>query len=136
MTLATYRDYLKAKGYDPQAHDDYILFRHERLHFVLELDADDPDFASVLLPNFWSVESAKERRKALEVAASLSSKFKLIKVVFMPTKTHSGGAKAVADVSARVDLLLGAADQFAGMLPRAVEALVEARRAFGLIMQA
>lgn len=109
--LDCYRDYLHAQGFHPQAHDDFVSFRHEGGTYVLSLE-DDQSFLRLVFPNFWPIGSPEERSAVLESAAAVNSATRVVKVFPFG-----------ADTQASVEVLLPSPDAFRDVFPQALQML-------------
>lgn len=80
--VADYFDkYLKAEGFTVTIDDDGdLIFKQEGRTYVLIIDEKDPDFLRLAFPNFWTIESEDERKRATHAAMLATAKTKVAKV--------------------------------------------------------
>ena len=57
-----------------------IKFQYDRLKFLLILDGDDEPFVRMILPNFYSIDTAEERRQMHNAVSRANQKCKGVKV--------------------------------------------------------
>lgn len=75
-------NYLREEGYLPKLDaDGDVVFKYEGKLFVVTTDDNDPQFLRVVMPNFWEIESERERQLALEAANRVNERIKVSKVV-------------------------------------------------------
>jgi hypothetical protein len=74
-------NYLKAEGFAVQLDNDGdCVFKQEGRTYILIIDEKDPDFIRLTFPNFWTIETEEERRRATEAAMLATAKTKVAKV--------------------------------------------------------
>jgi hypothetical protein len=80
--VAEYFDkYLKDEGFAVTIDGDGdLIFKQEGRTYVLIIDEKDPDFLRLAFPNFWSIESEEERKRATSSAMTATAKTKVAKV--------------------------------------------------------
>ncbi|CAJ0816187.1 T3SS (YopN, CesT) and YbjN peptide-binding chaperone 1 [Ralstonia flaminis] len=118
-------DYLHAEGYPAELDEDGdIRFKREGMTYALCFDNDDPDFAKLILPNVWSIDSEPEMRQALVALDEVNRRMKLVKV-----HTQAGS------VWFTIELLLDEQIAWERRLPRAVRATARAVAMFTDTMQ-
>ena len=76
-----YKDFLAEEGYAPKFDDDGdVTFKAEgRTYFIVVSETDD-EYFQLLFPNFWPIESEKERAQALLAASRATNNVKCAKV--------------------------------------------------------
>lgn len=118
-------DYLHAEGYPAELDEDGdIRFKREGMTYALCFDNDDPDFAKLILPNVWSIDSEPEMQQALAALDEVNRRMKLVKV-----HTQAGSAWFT------IELLLDDQTAWERRLPRAVRTIVRAVAMFTDAMQ-
>jgi hypothetical protein len=115
-----YTDALTAEGYRPELDDDGdVRFRHEGSSYFIEVREDDPMFFRVVMPNFWDIESPKERARIVEAANATCSDIKIAKVFIVRNDTWCA-----------VELFLPGQEHFIPILQRCLLAIRAAVNAF------
>ncbi|MGM3277368.1 T3SS (YopN, CesT) and YbjN peptide-binding chaperone 1 [Ralstonia sp. 24A2] len=118
-------DHLLADGYPAERDDDGdIRFKREGMTYALCFDEDDPDFAKLILPNVWRIDSEPELRQALAALDQVNRRMKLVKA-----HTQAGA------VWFTVELLFDDQCAWERHLSRAVRAIARAVMMFGDAMQ-
>ncbi|MCA8958621.1 MAG: hypothetical protein KDC87_21270 [Planctomycetes bacterium] len=123
--LEIFRDFLLHEGYRPQAHDDFLSFRHEGAYFLLPADDSDPTFFQVVLPNFWRFGTPAEAKAVRDTAAAITGSLKAVKVIAGPE-----------NVNASFETVLTDPDAFGEVFGRALQSLQFARMQFCAVMHA
>lgn len=123
--LQSYRDYLAREGYRPEAHDDFVSFRHEGGTFVLPAEDQDPTYFRLVFPNFWKVHSPEEKARAQAAACDVSATLKGVKVFPLGE-----------GISATVELFLPSADTWPAVFARSLHVLQLAAQRFCATMAA
>ncbi|ANH72982.1 MULTISPECIES: T3SS (YopN, CesT) and YbjN peptide-binding chaperone 1 [Ralstonia] len=73
-------DYLRTEGYPAELDEDGdIRFKSEGMNYALCFDNDDPDFAKLILPSVWSIDSELEMQQALVALDEVNRRMKLVK---------------------------------------------------------
>jgi hypothetical protein len=73
-------DYLRAEGYPAELDGDGdIRFKREGKTYALCFDAHDPNFARLLLPSVWDIDSERERQQVLAALDEVNRRIKLVK---------------------------------------------------------
>jgi hypothetical protein len=80
--VAEYFDsYLKGEGFAVTLDNDGdLVFKQEGRTYILIIDEKDTDFVRLTFPNFWSIESEDERKRATRAAMLATAKTKVAKV--------------------------------------------------------
>lgn len=105
-----YLDYLRSEGFVAEVDRDLdIVFKKEGRSYVLFPNENDREFFSILLPNFWPIESESERNAVLVAAAHATATTKGAKVY--PLRDN---------VSASIELIFSEPEHFKPMFPRAM----------------
>jgi hypothetical protein len=127
MSLAAvYVQFLVDEGFDPDIDDaGDVMFECGGRTYYLMVDDDDPDYFRLLFPNFWSVDSEAEHRRALLAAAEVTAEIKVAKVYVLGD-----------DTQAAVEMFLADPADLGRVFPRALRAVQGAVRRFCEIMQA
>lgn len=82
-----YLEYLKAEGYLPTIDSDGdIVFKREGLSYLIIVQASDPSFFRVVLPNIWEIENAQERSAVLEAANASNASTKVSKIYIVKNR--------------------------------------------------
>lgn len=82
MTKAElYSNYLRDEGYQPKIDGDGdVVFKAQSLTYILFADEDDREYYRLTIPNFWPIESEKERAQAYAAAGKATAQMKVAKV--------------------------------------------------------
>jgi hypothetical protein len=76
-----YLSYLRDRGYEPYIDQDGdVQFRDQGLTYYLRIDAEDPSFLRLVLPNFWPIESEVEYEHARRACGEINRQVKAVKV--------------------------------------------------------
>jgi hypothetical protein len=115
-----YLEFLREEGYRPEIdRDEDIKFKSEgRWHYVI-VDRDDPSFVRLVYPNFWSLETAEERRRAVVASERATAETKVAKVYVVKD-----------DVWAAVEAFCVPHEVFKAVIPRGLRALRTAANVF------
>lgn len=118
-------DYLRAEGYPAERDEDGdIRFKREGMTYALCFDDHDPDFAKLLLPSVWDIDSERERQQVLAALDEVNRHMKLV-------KAHTLGGS----VWFSVELLFDDQAAWERHLSRAVRAIMRAVMMFADAMQ-
>lgn len=113
-------DNFLAAGIEGRQDDDGdITFTHNGFSYVLCFDADDRDFACLILPNVWSIKDAQAAQCALNALNDINGRVKLVKGVLKDDQ-----------VSFVIELWLQDQLQWAVCIGRAQQTLVHALHLF------
>jgi len=123
--LQSYRDYLTRQGYRPEAHDDFVCFRHEGGTYLMPVEDRDPTYFRVIYPNFWTIDSDDERARANAAACDVTAALKGVKVFPLGNQ-----------ISAAVELFLPSDDAWPALFGRVLHALQLAAHRFAAAMTA
>ncbi|MFT0211582.1 hypothetical protein VQ643_03070 [Pseudomonas sp. F1_0610] len=128
---------LKAEGFaegelswDEQSKTWDLVFKYEKNNCLLMTDAEDTNYVSILLPNFWEIESAEELERAYRAAnrANLDSKGAKVQV----KRDESNLVAAVEFVVENDQALTGAVFfRYLGMLTNVANTFVNIMRENG-----
>ncbi len=118
-------NYLRTEGYPAELDEDGdIRFKREGMNYALCFDNDDPDFAKLILPNVWSIDSELEMQQALAALDDVNRRMKLVKA-----HTQAGS------VWFTVELLFDDQTAWERRLPRAVRTIMRSVTMFADTMQ-
>jgi len=116
-----YIEYLKSEGYLPELDEAGVVrFKREGLVYLIVLDASDPDYFPMVLPNFWQSADEATRREALDAINETSGRVKVAKVVM----DESGR------VSAHVESFVNDAEHAKQIMKRCMDAAHTAAQLF------
>lgn len=108
MILKKLKEILEVEGFRPKLDKEGdLIFKYEGQTYFLDATERDEQFLRVVLPNFWTLESDDETKKALELSVELTKKLKVVKVY--PVKNRMWTS---------VELLLPNEEAFADVLDR------------------
>ncbi len=120
----SYVEFLRQEGYSPQVDEDGdVRFKYEGKTYLVIVDADDPQFFRLILPNFWGVGDGG-RARVLEMAVAASTKVKVAKIIVVRD-----------NVWATLELFLPQAEDFRAVFPRSLSALNTGVRTFVKLMR-
>jgi hypothetical protein len=120
-----YTDFLRSEGYVPEIDKDGdIAFKLEGGSYIIFANEDDPEYYSILFPNFWPIENEAERARAYVAASQASAGTKCAKVFVLKD-----------NVSAAVELLFGEPEQFKEVFRRSIATVRTAAKTFAERMQ-
>ena len=91
---------------------------------MLDLLTDDPQYFRLLYPNFWSLDGAADRQRALLAAAEVTAGIKVAKVYVLGEDTQAAAEMFLADPH-----------DLGQVFSRALRALQGAVRRFSDLMQ-
>ena len=116
-----YINYLKAEGFSPNVDSDGdVAFKYEGRTYYIIVYEDDPQFFSIIYPNFWKIESDDEQIQAVFSATEVTRRKKVVKV-YLTTNDN---------VSISADILLKNPADFSAVFYRLMGQIVEARQDF------
>lgn len=128
---------LKAEGFaegelswDEQSKTWDLVFKYEKNNCLLMTDAEDTNYVSILLPNFWQIESSEELERAYRAVnrANLDSKGAKVQV----KRDESNLVAAVEFVVESDQALTGAVFfRYLGMLTNVANTFVNIMRENG-----
>ena len=119
-----YMDYLREEGYRPELDKDGdVVFKHERVTFIIFANEDDEQYFKMMIPYFWELESAEETDRAVRVMMRLNREYKAAKF-----------CETGEDVSLFVECFYETADGFKTVFARYVDLLSSALREFRQLM--
>ncbi|MBB6097102.1 hypothetical protein HNR42_000516 [Deinobacterium chartae] len=122
-----YAEHLEALGYQPRVDSDGdVVFEVEGGHYLLLIDAADPDYFNLVYPNFWRLEDAAERRCALRAASRTCAHVKVAKVYL---------SRRGDDVNAATEMYLSSPVDFPQVFERALSAVRAAVYHFARVMR-
>lgn len=120
-----YVAYLTKRGYQPRVDaDGDVVFKIEDSHYFIEIDAEDPEFFRLVLPNFWSIDSAEERTRAHRASTRATLETKVAKIYVVNKSTW-----------ASVELLLPEPTDFAKVFDRSISVIHSAIALFVRVMR-
>jgi Putative bacterial sensory transduction regulator len=120
-----YLDYLREEGYRPELDKDGdVVFKHERVTFIIFANEDDEQYFKMMIPYFWELETAEETDRAMRVMMRLNREYKAAKF-----------CETGEDVSLFVECFYETADGFKSVFARYVDLLSSALREFRQLMQ-
>jgi len=99
MSMAlTYMEFLEDEGMQPSLDaSGAVTFASRGRSYYLIVDDDDPQYFRLLYPNFWSLDSAAERQRALLAAAEVTAGVKVAKVYVLGEDTQAAAEMFLAD---------------------------------------
>jgi hypothetical protein len=107
--------YLHGEGYKASMDEDGdIVFKYEGASYVVLFDPNDDLYTTIALPNIWSIDSKKERKRVERAALRATSAVKAVKVfpvknnVWVAAESFSSSGNTIA-VFARTLSAIGAA---------------------------
>ena len=119
-----YQEHLRGEGYRPEIDKDGdIVFKHERITFVLFANEDDEQYFKLMVPYFWELETPEETERAVRVMTRLNREYKAAK--FCQTGD---------DVSLFVECFYEHPEQCKPVFARYVDLLAAAMREFKQLM--
>lgn len=108
-----YSTYLADEGYRPHVDSDGdVVFKHESKTYFVAVREDDLEYFTVVLPNFWEIESERERLQVLIAADAANAKSKVSKIYIIKDNTW-----------AAVELFLNKPENFEKVFPRSLRAI-------------
>lgn len=94
---SVYVDYLKKEGYLPEVTaGGAIAFKVEGMRYAILVDAEDPVFFRMLLPNFYRAVDDAARRDALTICNRVTSSIKVAKLLMSDDGRVSASAELFA----------------------------------------
>lgn len=130
MTERTDRwmEFLAAEGYRPSLDaDGDVTFKGDGGYYLILMDPADEQFVSINFPNFWSLDSADEKARALGAANSATMLTKVAKVVVVEVRD---------EVWAVADLFLEGPEQMQDLVGRALDTIKAGVAKFTELMRA
>jgi len=122
-----YRDFLAAEGYRPYIDEDGdVVFKSEGLTFVIITEEGDEEFVSLVLPNFWSIDSKEELARALMAANEMNRTAKVVKIF-----VRGDGKNTIA----AVEMFVKSPEDFNQVFERSLRALKGAVTRFAELMR-
>jgi len=119
-------NYLAEEGYRPKIDEDGdIVFKVEGGTYFVSFDEKDPNFFSIVYPNFWEIESEEERERVLENSSEANAKCKAAKIYVVKDNTF-----------ATIEMFMESPEQFMGVVERCISALRYGVRTFVDMMRA
>ncbi len=117
-------DFLSTQGFRPELHGPMVAFKSEGGTFVLYPDEEDTTYFQLVFPNFWNLESAEERARAVVAAGTATERTKSAKVFVQGDNT------VAAIESFQPDF-----ESFQAVFDRSMSALRSAVHTFGTTMR-
>jgi hypothetical protein len=122
-----YVDILAAEGYRPQMDEDGdVIFKSEGLTFVIITEEEDEEYVSLVLPNFWSIESEEELARVLKAANEVNRSIKVVKIFVRKDGKNTWAA---------VEMFVKSPESFNLVFERALRALKGAVARFAELMR-
>jgi len=122
-----YMDFLAEEGYRPYMDEDGdVVFKSEGLTYVIITEEEDEEFVSLVLPNFWSIDSEKELARALKAANEVNRSIKAVKVY-----VRKDGKNTIA----AVEMFVKTPESFNLVFERSLRALKGAVARFAELMR-
>jgi hypothetical protein len=122
-----YMDFLAAEGYRPQMDEDGdVIFKSEGLTFVIITEEEDEEYVSLVLPNFWSIESEEELARALKAANEVNRSIKAAKIFVRKDGKNTWAA---------VEMFVKSPESFNLVFERSLRALKSAVARFAELMR-
>jgi len=108
-----YTEFLAQQGYRPQIDEDGdVIFKFEGKTLFMAVQAEDPQYFTVVLPKAWSVQDSKERTQVLIAANYANATSKVAKVFVIQD-----------EVWVAVELFLDDPMDFRKLFPRSISAI-------------
>lgn len=108
-----YVSFLLEEGYRPEVDQDGdVVFKREGRTYFIAVNAEDPGFFQLVLPNIWPIESEAERLQVMAAADYSNATSKASKVFIMED-----------DVWVDVEFFVSPADDFADVFERCIRAI-------------
>jgi hypothetical protein len=117
--LKMYADFLKGEGYSPETIKEGVVFKAEGKTYVIMVDENDEQFFRLVFPNFWSIDSDKERVKVVAASSHSTAATKVAKI--FPVDNNTWGT---------IELFVASPDHFKGVFTRSLGALQAAVQTF------
>lgn len=96
--VATCLEFLAREGLQPQLDaSGALLFESRGRCYYLFVDDADPHYIRLLYPNFWSLDGAADRQRALLAAAEVTAGIKVAKVYVLGEDTQAAAELFLAD---------------------------------------
>ncbi len=119
-----YMKYLVEEGFQPKVDGDGdVVFKREGGTYFIRVSENDPQFFSLVFPNFWLIESEAERLRVYAAANLSNGVTKVCKIFTMKD-----------NVWAAVELFVASPPDFKGVFRRSMSALDGGRANFRVNM--
>ncbi|AEJ61961.1 hypothetical protein Spith_1701 [Spirochaeta thermophila DSM 6578] len=120
-----YLDYLNDLATQPHIDEDGdVEFRYDGGIYYIIVDEDDPEYFSIIYPNFWEIESEEEHAQALVATDYATAISKVAKIYIVD-----------ANVWASVEMVLPQPEDFTEVFDRAMRLLQNGTYNFVLKMK-
>jgi len=120
-----YVAFLTKEGYAPSIdRDGDVQFKFEGGSYFIGVQEKDPKYFRLVFPNFWRIESERERRKVLIAANDSTAKVKCAKVFMLKDNVH-----------ASVEIFVNSPEDFKPVFRRSISAIRAGVRNFVRKMQ-
>lgn len=108
-----YVNYLTKEGYKPSIDSDGdVVFKKEGRTYFIAVRENDLEYFTIVLPNFWEIESERERLQVLISADAANAKSKVAKVFTIRDNTW-----------AAIELFVSGPEDFEGIFTRSLRAI-------------
>jgi hypothetical protein len=108
-----YMEYLAEEGYRPELDSDGdVQFKAEGKTYFIDVEADDPAYFRVVLPNIWAIEDEDERLRVLVACDHANATAKVAKTYVVRDNVWVG-----------IEVFLAAPDDFKRIFARSMSAL-------------
>ncbi len=110
---AMYMAYLTKEGYRPTVDDDGdVVFKSEGRTYFIDVEADDPGYFRIALPNIWAIESPEERQQVLAACDHSNATAKVAKCYIVRDQVWVG-----------IEVFLANPDDFGHIFARSLSAV-------------
>lgn len=116
-----YLTYLHQEGYQPRSDQaNGLWFKRQGLTYLIQTDANDPQFVHLLLPDLWQVGSPEEHTQVLGLLNQVNATLKVVKGVLVDSQVWVSLEAFLADPADFAGLL----QRGFGLMDCAVESLL------------
>jgi hypothetical protein len=116
-----YMSYLAEQGYQPDIDSDGdVVFKSEGMNFYIPVDEDDLESFRIVFPNFWKIESSKERIQVSEAAMYATRTTKVARVYITSNE----------DTTIDANIFIESPEDFKIHFRRMLDVILVARRDF------
>jgi hypothetical protein len=123
VTIAAFK-FLRDNGYEPVLDENGdVRFEAGGLKHVLSVCGNDAEFLLIVLRDLWPLETGRDRSAAIRASARATARTRGVKVCVVR-----------GTVEAAFEMFIVRLDEVGPVLPRAIDALRSATRAFALDM--
>jgi len=110
-----YKEYLTKEGYSPTQEGGLLIFKKEGRTYVITVDDKDMPYFQLVFPNFWSIDSDKERAKAFAAANHATAATKVAKIYVRDDGKNMWGS---------IEMFFESPEYFRGVFDRSMAALM------------